>query len=107
MIQDSNKLYCFEKESASSAKDCKDLKLDGDGNHCCYFKVKGENGDGETQKYETCIEITDKQYDKIDDYIDEYKDSAEKDGGKIEDLDIDCNSSFLTNSLLGIILFLL
>ena len=49
----------------------------------------------------------DEHYDKIDDYIDYLKDNAEKYGGKINDIDIDCYSSFLTNSLLGIILFLL
>ena len=93
--------------SASSAKDCKDLKLSGSGNHCCYYKVKGKNEDGETKEYKTCMEITDEQYDKIDDYIDYLKDNAEKNGGKINDIDLDCYSSFLTNSLLGIILFLL
>ena len=91
--------------SASSAKDCKDLKVE-DGNHCCYYKIKGEVL-GTKLDNEFCIEITDTQYDNIDDYIDESKDETKKSGGKISELKIDCNSSFLTNSLLGIILFLL
>ena len=103
---DSDK-YC-SGASASSSKDCKDLKVLGSGNHCCYYKVKGKDENGKTQEQKTCLEITDEQYDKIDDYIDYLKDNAEKyGGGKINDIDIDCNSSFLTNSLLGIILFLL
>ena len=48
--------YCEIGVSASSAKDCKDLKLSGSGNHFCYYKVKGKNGDGETQEYKTCME---------------------------------------------------
>ena len=102
---DSDK-YC-SGASASSSKDCKDLKVLGSGNHCCYYKTKGKDENGKTQEYKTCLEITDEQYDKIDDYIDYLEEIAEKEGNKIDDLDIDCNSSFLTNSLLGIILFLL
>ena len=97
---------CGYGVSASSSKDCKNLNV-SDGFHCCYYKVKGEDEKGKTQESKTCMLITDEQYDKIDDYIDYLEEIAEKDGGKIKDLDLDCNSSFLTNSLLGIILFLL
>ena len=100
------KSYCYDKESASSSDDCKDLKVSGDGNHCCYLYVKGEY-EGKTSESESCIEITKEEYDNIDDYIDKAKDNAEKYGGKYKKYEIDCNSSFLTNSLLGIILFLL
>ena len=61
----------------------------------------------QTLESERCIEITNEDYDNIDDYIDNAKDSAEKAGGKVKKYEIDCNSSFLTNSLLSIILFLL
>ena len=104
--QDSNN-YCIFGMPASSSKDCKDLKVSGSGNHCCYYKIKGENEKGKTEEYKTCLEITDEEYNNIDDYIDDRKDAAKKSGGKVKDLDIDCYSSFLTNSLLGIILFLL
>ena len=97
---------CTYGMSASSSKDCKDLKVSGSGNHCCYYKIKGESSGVKLDK-ETCVEITDKQYDNIDDLIDETKDDAKENGGKISELKVDCNSSFLTNSLLGIILFLL
>ena len=40
--QYSNNTYCKLMVSASSAKDCKDLKVSGSGNHCCYYKLKGE-----------------------------------------------------------------
>ena len=98
--------YCIYDRPSSSSKDCKDLKV-SDGYHCCFYKAKGEDEKGETQEAKFCMPITDEQYDKIDDYIDYLEEIAEKDGGKIKDLDLDCNSSFLTNSLLGIILFLL
>ena len=103
---DSNKSYCIFKTSASSSDDCKDLKVSGDGNHCCYLYVKGEY-EGKTSESESCIELTKEEYDNIDDYIDKAKDNAEKAGGKYKKYEIDCYSSFLTNSLLGIILFLL
>jgi len=91
--------------SASSAKDCKDLKLSGSGNHCCYSEAKVEYN-GKTEKLKNCVELTDEEYNNIDDYIDTSKDEA-KTLFNIKDLEVDCNSSFLTNSLLGIILFLL
>ena len=96
---------CFDNESASSANDCKNLSVE-DGNHCCFQKVKVEE-DGKTYESETCVEITDEVYDKLDDYIDDAKDYAEKKGAEYKELKIDCNSSFLTNSLFGLILFLL
>ena len=102
----SNKSYCYDKTSASSSDDCKDLKVSEDGNHCCYLYGKAEYK-GETSESERCIEITNEDYDNIDDYIDKVKDNAEKAGGKVKKYEIDCNSSFLTNSLLSIILFLL
>ena len=102
----SNKSYCYDKTSASSSDDCKDLKVSEDGNHCCYLYGKAEY-EGKTSESERCIEITNEDYDNIDDYIDNAKDSAEKAGGKVKKYEIDCNSSFLTNSLLSIILFLL
>ena len=91
--------------SASSAKDCKDLKLSGSGNHCCYSEAKYEIN-GKTEKQKICVELTDEEYNNIDDYIDASKEAA-KTYIKVKDLSVDCNSSFLTNSLLGIILFLL
>jgi hypothetical protein len=93
-----------EGASASSAKDCKDLKLSGSGNHCCYSEGKYEYN-GKTEKVKICVELTDEEYNNIDDYIDASKEANTI--FKIKDLDVDCNSSFLTNSLLGIILFLL
>ena len=92
--------------SASSSKDCKKLNVSESGNHCCYYKGKVEYN-GKTDEQKTCIELTDEEYNNIDDYIDDGKDAVKELGGKVKDLDIDCNSSFLTNSLLGIILFLL
>ena len=98
--------YCYYKTSASSSDDCKDLKVSEDGNHCCYQYAKAEY-EGKTLESERCIEITNEEYDNIDDYIDNAKDRAERARGKVKKYEIDCNSSFLTNSLLSIILFLL
>jgi len=89
---------CNEKDSASSKKDCKDLKTDG--YKCCYYKVKINSGD-ETG----CTSVTKTQYDNIKDYIKEWEDEMKNEDLKVKK--IDCKSIYLELSVLGFILLLL
>ena len=114
---------------ASSADDCKDRTLleyeryyytskDDDDKiktyktHCCYYTYEGMeeytkrngrnlNSKGDKVGYAgTCIELTDSQYDNIQDYINYMQFNLDKNGVKI-----DCNSYYLQLGLL-ILLFI-
>ena len=97
---------CYDQDTASSSKDCKDLNVTYQGNHCCYLHSKGEMG-GVSYENKECTEITDEVYQNIKDYIEESKKETKAEGGKVKTLKIDCNSSFLTISLFSLLLFLL
>lgn len=92
---------CLQKgTSGKKTSDCENLKTTIDTNHCCYFKYKSDSGESEG-----CTEITKDVYDDIKKYI---KDS-EKEGDSInfKVKKLDCYSSYLTLSLLSLVLLLL
>ena len=97
---------CYDQDTASSSKDCKDLNVTYQGNHCCYLHSKGEV-EGVSYENKKCIEITDAAYQNIKEYIKAAKKTAEAFGVKVKEYKIDCNSSFLTISLFSLLLFLL
>lgn len=101
-----NTKNCEDQNTASSSKDCKDLNVTLQGNHCCYMKSKGEIG-GVSSETSTCIEISDAVYQNIKDYIKGQKKAAKAFGAKVKEYKIDCNSSFLAISLFSLLLFLL
>lgn len=87
----------------SSADDCKDSVLtDNDKKkaitHCCYYEYKdiSENNKG-------CKPITTNQYKNFKKYYNLYMEDNEY----YYDISIDCNSSSLKLSLLGLLLFFL
>lgn len=91
-------IYSEDKEcggDASSAKDCKDLKVE-EGYHCCYVKGKQNN-----KEVSMCIPVSQAHYDKIKDYIKELKDG----GAEVKKLD--CKSYYLKFSILSFILLFL
>ena len=86
--------------SGKKTSDCEDLKTTLETSHCCYFKYKSDSGESEG-----CTEIAKDVYDDIKKYI---KDS-EKEGDSInfKVKKLDCYSSYLTLSLLSLVLLLL
>ena len=74
--------------------------------YCCYaiedFEYLGEN-----LKLRHCFELTQGQYDDIDDYIDDVEDEAEKHDIDYDELSVDCSSNHIMISLLSLILFFL
>ena len=114
----------------SSADDCKNRKVleyetyynDPDeptkiktyNSHCCYFTYEGMeedtkyddynlNSDGKKVGYAaSCIELTDSQYDNIQDYVNYLQFGYNRNGVKI-----DCNSYYLQFGLLSLILLII
>lgn len=88
---------CSIEKSASSADDCKNIKLEEGFKYCCYIKVKleGQNVNG-------CSPLTEDQYKNIDDYIDK----TEKEE-KVEIDKLDCKSYYLELCLLSLLFILL
>ena len=95
-----------EKEGVSSQKDCKDLTVSKDGNHCCFIKSKYTK-DGNTEESKDCGEYTKEEYDKMKDYVDEAKKQAEKAGYTKVSLSIDCASSYLQYYLASLLLLII
>ena len=108
-----SQLYCDDTDGdycdghgASSVDECQKYKfneddVDGDGNpykYCCYSKAEA---DGKTKT--ECISLTQKDYDDIDDFIDDLEKLA-KDYAKIDaDYSVDCSSNYIMISLLSLI----
>ncbi len=89
---------CNSKESASSKKDCKDLKTDS--YKCCFLKAKDKDGEGSS-----CMSVTKEEYDNIKDYIKKMEELGKSEDLKIKKLD--CKSIYLELSVLSFILLLL
>ena len=101
-----NTLQCSLKQSANSSKDCKDLELALTGDHCCYFKGSVEVA-GASITFNRCVEITQVDYDNIDESIKKAKEESEKEGMKMTVDSLDCKSSYIVLSLFSLLLFLL
>ena len=80
-------------EDCNSRKDAKDKTQFA----CCLakFKLGGKS-------LQSCISLSEDQYDDIDETIESFKKS-----GNLEELDIDCNSNYIILSVLSLILLLL
>ena len=89
--------YCSGKV-AKSVDDCQKLKLfteDGvEYKHCCFLEAKHEGKD-----IKWCVPLTQKDYDEIDDYIDNQK--------TYSDVSLDCSSNYIIVSILSLILLIL
>ena len=96
---------CTGKD-ATKYDDCKNLQKSDPSNYCCFVESEYTVGDKE-EKHKGCLEITKKDYDNIKDYVKEIKSEAEKSGVKDISYDIDCSCSYLTISLLGLIILLI
>ena len=99
----SDKSYCDGTKqiptNPSKAEDCN--AFDHDGGHCCLVKAKGKNycsgfGPNEYKAIPEMVKLSKKCYDDNGDGCVEFKDYS-----------IECKSSFLTFSLLGLILIFL
>ena len=86
--------------SVSKASTCHKRQTSKEGSHCCFLKQKGKVA-GVTLTTQTCEEITKEEYDNIKNY----KKQLEKDCG-CSVKKIDCISSYLTFSLLSLILLI-
>ena len=80
-------------EDCNSRKDAKDKTQFA----CCLakFKLGGKS-------LQSCISLSEDQYDDIDETIEKGKKE-----GNLEDLDIDCNSNYIILSLISLILLLI
>ena len=85
--------YCDDDDTAGTSADyCNSRKVQGDEYRCCYIEYSsGKN----------CEAVTKDQYDDIDKIIDVYESAG------YDDVDIDCGSKYIINSLLALILILL
>ena len=101
-----NTLSCTSKESASSSSDCKDLEVESPGDHCCYFKGSAEMA-GAKAEFKRCVELTQAEYDKIDETIKKAIEDLAKEGMKMEVDSLDCKSSYIVLSLFSLLLLLL
>ena len=101
-----NTLQCLSKDTASSSSDCKDLEVTLTGNHCCYIKASTEYA-GAKIEVKRCTEITQTDYDNIDQAIKNAIEESEKAGMKISIDSLDCKSSYIVLSLFSLLLFLL
>jgi len=86
-----------ERSSGSSAKDCNKYEKEDGFPYCCYYKIKGDDGENEG-----CIPLTKDNYDKIKDYIKTIENNEHVDIKKL-----DCKSIYLELSILGFIFLLL
>ena len=89
--------YCSGK-NAKSVDDCQKLKLfTADGveyKHCCFLDAKKSGDD-----VKACVPLTQKDYDEIDDYIDNQN--------IYSDVSLDCSSNYIIVSILSLILLIL
>ncbi len=84
---------------------CKDTAVEESGDHCCFMKASLEMA-GQKGEISGCYEITQAEYDKIDEKIDNMEKEAKNQGGKAS-FDIDCKSSYIALSLFSLLLFIL
>lgn len=84
--------------TASKFDDCKDLEKVEGISHCCFVEAE-YNG----EEAKMCVPLTKAEYDNIGDYVKKATENAPSG----YDYDIDCGSSYLYISLLGLLLFLI
>ena len=68
---------------------------------CCHIEIEIETSNVE-QSFEGCIPVSKNQYDNIRQLIREYEAKT-----NVDDVDIDCNSSYLKFYIISLIIFLL
>ena len=92
---------CLQKlTTGRKTSDCEDLKTTIDSSHCCYYKSKSDSAEAEG-----CTEVPKASYDDIKKYIKDLEEQGKSDNMKVKKLD--CYSSYLTLSLLSLVLLLL
>ena len=101
-----NTEICNSKVNVSSSKDCKDLDVKENGAHCCYFKGSYDIA-GEKIEYNRCLELTQAEYNKIDETIKTIIGDAEREGGTAIVDSLDCKSSYIVLSVFLLLLLLL
>ena len=106
LISKSYTTWCSALSTASSINDCKGLELDEGYSYCCYIVEEFEYL-GQDYKLHHCGQLTQGQYDDIDDYLDEAEDLAEKNGLDYDELSVDCSSNHIMITLISLILFFL
>jgi len=85
--------YCDGNDPSGTSVDyCTSRKVNDGDYRCCFLEFSGG---------QCCEPVTKGEYDEIDDYIDLLE------SGGLDDVDIDCGSKYIINSLLALILILL
>ncbi len=92
--------------SGKNAKDCKKRTVTNSTDHCCYTTIS-LNIMGVKESDKGCDEITKDEYNDIKKYINEVKGVLEEYGATDIKFTVDCSSSYLILSILGLIIFLI
>ena len=99
---------CSEVRDPTKPGDCNDAVAEIGGvkvYRCCYIAINATIQGGSSGS-RLCYPVTKAIYNKVDTLIDIVKDSADEIGAKISHLEVNCNSKYLVNSILLILLFL-
>ncbi len=92
--------------SGSSVNDCKKRTVTKSTDHCCYSS-SSYTYMGVKESEKGCVEVPKNEYENIKKYIDTAISVIEAFGGKDVKLSVDCSSSYLILSILGLVIFLL
>ena len=100
---------CSEVRDPTKPGDCNHAAAEIGGvkvYRCCYIAINA-TFQGRSSGSRVCYPVTKAIYNKIGTLIDIVKDSADEVSAKISHLEVNCNSKYLVNSILLILLFLL
>ena len=99
---------CTKVRDPTKPEDCNKAAAELEGvkvYRCCYLAINA-TFQGRSDGSRICYPVTKAIYNKVDTLIDIVKDSADEVGAKITHLEVNCNSKYLVNSILLILLFL-
>ena len=89
--------------NVNKASTCHKRQTSKEGSYCCFIKLK-EKIAGVTFTTQSCEELTKAEYDNIKDYKKKYEKDCASENCSVKK--IDCRSSYLTFSLLSLILLI-
>ena len=88
---------------AEYAEDCTDIHFYG--GYCCYVRFE-QSYKGSTHDDRYCVYLTKTQYDNIKEFVDYHKKNDVTEGWEPEVYKINCDSKYISYSLILLFLFL-
>ena len=98
--------YCIEKNPATARSDCYDLAVLEPNAHCCFLRYYYLVADYKYE-YSLCAELSQADYENIDLSIQKFINDYSTPQYQVNVDTLDCKSSYLAISLLGLLLFVL